>query len=184
MTIEFGVNFNCNFHVHISQNSFIINIHFGIISLLVLLTQGIFSMKLRCFVCANGHVWTIDHNGETNFPAEIKIEGRNVLVLGAKDDLGPGRAVEEEYQLWDSLTELAIAIEQSPKPSDDGSISLDQAVASAHQQVESFRKWWTGCHAKLPDQYPMVLPEDNAGLWDEQINDHSISAPVVSVDPA
>lgn len=128
-------------------------------------------MKLRCFVCSSGHVWSICVDGSTNYPAEIRIEGVKVQILGAKDDLGPGRAIEAEYDLWDSLTELALRIEHSPTPSTDGSVSLEQAVADELHNVIKFEKFWISNNAKNPDHYPMTFPVDNAGIWAEQIRE-------------
>lgn len=132
-------------------------------------------MKTRCFVDVNGHIWSINQSGESNFPGDIKIEGNTVLILGAKDDLGDGRPVDEEYQLWQSLTDLAIALEQELPSSNDGSVSLVQAVASVHQQVNSFEKWWISQNAENPDLFPMVLTQDNSGAWFEQIKDFCIN---------
>lgn len=126
-------------------------------------------MKLRCFVCVNGHVWTINDEGKTNFPADIHIEGNTVQILGARDDLGPGRAIDEEYQLWNSLTDLAIAIEHSHHASEDGSVSLAQAVGDAHKSTADFEKMWILQNKENPEQFPMVFPADNAGLWAEQM---------------
>lgn len=66
-------------------------------------------MKNRCFVDANGHVFTLDANGVSNYPGDIEINERVVRVLGAYDETGQGRLVEAEYRLWPSLTELLAA---------------------------------------------------------------------------
>lgn len=68
--------------------------------------------KIRCFVDVNGFVWSIDEQGRSAHPADIEIVGDTVRVLGVKDDLGPGRLIEDEYQLWPSLTALAAALEK------------------------------------------------------------------------
>lgn len=131
-------------------------------------------MKIRCFVDVDGHIWSINEAGESNFPADIAIDGDVVQVLGERDDQGPGRLVEDEYVLWPSLTALAIALEQEPEPSSDGSVSLQQAVAEAHQRAQSFEVWWVQANKDKPDHYPMSLPMDNAGLWHEQLCDHHL----------
>ena len=66
---------------------------------------------IRCFIDSNGFVSSIDEYGRSAYPAELEVVGDTVRVLGAKDDLGPGRLVEDEYQLWPSLTALAAALE-------------------------------------------------------------------------
>jgi hypothetical protein len=72
-------------------------------------------MKTRCFVDVDGHIWSIDQDGKSKFPSDIQIVGDTVRILGALDDLlGDGRAIDEEYSLWPSLTALAIALEQDP----------------------------------------------------------------------
>lgn len=132
-------------------------------------------MKTRCFVDANGHIWSIDDHGKSNFPADIEIVGNTVRILGVSDDLGEGRSIDEEYVLWPSLTALAITLEQNPKDyqSDDGSMSLECAVAEGYKQVSSFEQYWLKSNSEKPDMYPMILPGDNAGLWFEQMREHS-----------
>ena len=127
-------------------------------------------MEIRCFIDVDGHIWSIDKDGKTNFPSEIKIDGEDVLVLGPHD--GEGQFIEETYQLWPSLTSLALAIEQKIQPSIDGSVSLNQAVAEAHIGAEIFKAAWLKGHMEHPDRYPLAFPEDNAGLWREQMADH------------
>lgn len=128
---------------------------------------------MKCFVCDSGHVWTIDHQGKTNFRAEIKIDGERVLILGERDSTGDdGRLVEAEYVLWPTLTSLAVVLEQDKLSNADGSVSLEQAVAGAYKRINSFEVWWRKNHSIDPERYPMVLTENNAGLWDEQIYEH------------
>jgi hypothetical protein len=124
----------------------------------------------------DGNIWLVKESGDCNYPADIEILGNTVRVLGPKDELGEGRLIEEEYELWPSLMSLAMAIEHSPGSSADGSISLAQAVASAHEQVCSFEKMWIKANSKSPSNYPMVLEANNAGIWFEQIVEHSIEA--------
>lgn len=75
----------------------------------------------RYFVDVNGVIFTVFPSGESNFPGDLKIEEKTadrsfaqVMVLGEYEngDKSGGRLVEDEYQLWDSLTELAKAIEE------------------------------------------------------------------------
>lgn len=72
----------------------------------------------RYFVDVNGVIYTIFPSGESNFPGDFQIEGPDglqefsqVQVLGAYEgDESGARLIEDEYVLWDSLTELAHAI--------------------------------------------------------------------------
>lgn len=75
----------------------------------------------RYFVDNNGVIFTILDNGQTNFPGEIKVEeakgdheSATVMVLGAYEgeEGNSPRLVEDEYQVWDSLIDLAVAIEE------------------------------------------------------------------------
>jgi hypothetical protein len=128
-------------------------------------------MNVRCFVDVDGYVWSIDHNGKSNFPHEIELRGDTVLVLGDFD--GGARLIEEEYTLHPSLTALSMCIEQTYLPSCDGSVSLDQAVAEVHLQAEAFKADWLKLHEKSPAEYPMSIGADNAGIWFEQIMEFS-----------
>ncbi len=130
-------------------------------------------MNSRYFVDVNGHIWSIDHKGNSNFPGDIQINESDVWVLGAKDDLGPGRLIEDEYTLWPSLTALAMTLEHNIPECADGSVSLDQAVSKAHLNLESFKSNWLNEHRKDPIRWPLVLPENNSGTWNEHINDHN-----------
>lgn len=67
---------------------------------------------VRCFVDVNGMVWVLDSQGNSNYPAFTNIEGDTIQILGEKDDMGPGRAVEDEYTIHSSLLSLSRAIEQ------------------------------------------------------------------------
>ncbi|WP_045861801.1 hypothetical protein [Teredinibacter purpureus] len=73
-------------------------------------------MNTRCFVDVDGHIWSINHKGESNFPDDIELTDGTVRILGVKDCLGPGREITEEYQLWPSLTSLAMVLEQDISP--------------------------------------------------------------------
>lgn len=76
--------------------------------------------KPRYFVDVNGVIFTVFPGGNSNFPADLKIEEKTadrpfaqVQVLGEYEngDKSGGRLIEDEYVLWDSLTDLAQAIE-------------------------------------------------------------------------
>ena len=127
--------------------------------------------QIRCFVDSDGHIWSINEKGESNFPGKIEVGATTVKILGAEDAPG-SHLIKEEYPLWASLTDLAMALEQEIPESEDGSINLDQAVAEAHQQAESFRRYWLKGNERSPECFPMVLPASNAGIWFEQIAGH------------
>lgn len=64
----------------------------------------------RYFVAENGVIYSIYPRGNSNFAADFKIEGARVLVLGPPDG-SEGREIVESYDLWESLVDLAKAIE-------------------------------------------------------------------------
>lgn len=43
--------------------------------------------------------------------------------------------------------------------------SLEEFVASARTDLERFEAAYKEKAAKLPEQYPLTLPDNNAGLW-------------------
>ncbi len=45
--------------------------------------------------------------------------------------------------------------------------SLTQFVEEVKSDLEKFEADYRAEHAKNPDQYPLVLPNNNAGLWFE-----------------
>lgn len=126
-------------------------------------------MNIKCFIDSDGFVWSIDHKGKSNYPQEIRLSGNTVQVLGGFED--EARLIEEEYTLHPSLTSLAMAIEQTIRPSSDGAVSLDQAVAEAHLNAEAFKAEWVKQHKENPISYPMSISADNAGIWHEQLVD-------------
>lgn len=128
------------------------------------------------FIDDNNQIWSTDENGKSNHPNKLLIEGELVSVLGERDG-DVGLPIDATFTLHPSLTELAIAIEHSPAPRRDGGVTLEQVVAEAHQRAVSFQKYWIEMHEKYPEQFPMLLPKGNAGLWVEQLNDHSDDAP-------
>ncbi|MFC3150597.1 hypothetical protein ACFOEK_06145 [Litoribrevibacter euphylliae] len=95
-------------------------------------------MKIRCFVDSEGHVWTIDANGNSNHPKTIELTQNTVRILGV------GGEVLNEYQLWNSLTALALHIEQKWEDYDspDGiSVSLEQVVTEFYHKVYAFEQY-------------------------------------------
>ncbi|HHX6290040.1 TPA: hypothetical protein ACVGJS_003626 [Pseudomonas aeruginosa] len=43
--------------------------------------------------------------------------------------------------------------------------SLDQFVEEMKQDLEAFAAQYRKSHAENPEHYPLVLGDDNAGLW-------------------
>ncbi len=134
-------------------------------------------MEIRCFVDVDGQIWSINANGESNYPADIEIidDTNTVRILGAyendsESELLSGRLIEDEYTLWPSLTKLALQLEQQPSDfSDDQEMTLDFAVAETFQKVMAFKSEWISSNKDNPDNFPLALPNDNAGTWFEQL---------------
>ena len=68
---------------------------------------------MRYFVDINGVIFTIYDDNTSNYPGDFEIVGSDFRSLGVKDCLGEGREIVDEYVIWDSLVELAQAIEDS-----------------------------------------------------------------------
>jgi hypothetical protein len=127
----------------------------------------------RYFIDDNGTIWTVFAGGISNFPRDITVAENVVQILGEKEDDSPGRPVENEFTLWPSLMALALAIEYNEPTSDDGSVSLKQAVGEMHAQIQSFELSWIDSNRISPVAFPLALPADNAGLWFEQMLEHN-----------
>lgn len=67
---------------------------------------------MRCFVDIHGVIYSLYDNGQSNFPHYFTIteDGKTLQVLGEMAECGD-IAIDEEYTIWDSLTELAKQIE-------------------------------------------------------------------------
>lgn len=137
---------------------------------------------LGYFVCVDGIIWTVYQSGSTihsNFSGDILVKGQVVQVLGPLDDTHQGdsstagRLIEDEYCLWSSIVDLAIAIEK-PAASDDGNITLDQAVSEQLANIQAFKVNYIAESKEHPDMYPLSLPKDNAGSWFEQMMEHDL----------
>lgn len=46
-------------------------------------------------------------------------------------------------------------------------ISLDDFVEDQILMTRRFRSQWVKKNLEDPDNFPLVLPKDNAGVWDE-----------------
>lgn len=100
-----------------------------------------------------------------------------VHILGPLDDSHDGdsstagRLIEEEYCLWSSIVDLAIAIERPPT-SDDGNLTLEQAVSEQLHIIQNFKAKYLAENRVNPNMFPLTLPIDNAGSWFEQMMEH------------
>lgn len=129
------------------------------------------SDQKKYFICDQGIVWPVNADGSSPFAGKLVLEGYKVLHV---DFDGEGDEVVSEYQLHESLTDLGIAIEHSDSAnSEQDSVSLEQALSEAYRCIQSFGAAWQAAHAKQPEVFPMTLPTDNAGLWGEQMADHT-----------
>lgn len=50
--------------------------------------------------------------------------------------------------------------------------TLDQFIEEIKADLEAFASEYRKHHAANPEQYPLVLPDENAGLWFEFFSDH------------
>ncbi len=48
-------------------------------------------------------------------------------------------------------------------------VTLDAFIKEAHASVDKFEAMWRANNKTEPDCYPMTLPEENAGVWWEQL---------------
>lgn len=51
-------------------------------------------------------------------------------------------------------------------------MTLHEAIQEYIDQAHRFEKWYLEQHEQNPDLFPLELPDDNAGVWFEQIADH------------
>ena len=134
---------------------------------------------LGYFVCVDGVIWTVYQTGtevHSNYSGDIKVDEKSVQILDSFDEThegeksSAGRLIEEEYCLWSSIVDLAIAIEK-PAAIDDGNMTLDQAVSEQLETIQAFKANYIAESKDNPDMYPLSLPKDNAGSWFEQMMD-------------
>lgn len=127
------------------------------------------------FVCTDGVIWTAFSNHgkfSTNMDAKIDIADsrdgtyKEVRIL-AKD--GDETVIHDEYVLWPSIIDLAIAIEKEPIDPENEVMTLDEAIIEAHEQVSRFKKKYLQGVEENPEYYPIQVERGNAGTWFEQI---------------
>lgn len=51
--------------------------------------------------------------------------------------------------------------------SEKQAVSLNEVTTDLAETVAKFKSEWLKKHEELPEQYPLELPNDNAGLWTE-----------------
>lgn len=130
----------------------------------------------RYFIDNESRIWSVSLAGQCDYPGQLTIESDRVIVLGERDATAntESYAIEDVFTLHPSLTALALAIEHTPPPSPDGSVSLTQAVATALHHTLAFEQYWLASHRRCPEHFPMVFPEENSGMWQEQMYDADV----------
>lgn len=124
---------------------------------------------MKYFVDQNGLIAWVDEQGKSNHPAianhqqNYSVSGQNIIFLSQD------KGVEDEYVLWDSLTALAVAIENPAIPSVHEPLKIDTAVAMAHKSLEQFRTDWHNGHKDNPENYPLTIESNNTGVIFEQM---------------
>lgn len=116
----------------------------------------------KYFVDNNGVIFTVYGDGTTNNPHTIKVDNEKVLILAEDGE------VLSEYQLWNSLSTLAVELTPIPEIKQGEEMPLDVAVAQIHKDLEDFSDHWHQEHKKKPENWPLTLPSNNKGLYFEQ----------------
>lgn len=130
---------------------------------------------MKFFSDVNGLIAWVKEGGESNHPELVngsktsKIENNKVLILELDG------AISDEYQLWDSLSALAVAITGPINAPIDEPLHLDTAVAIGHERLEAFRTDYYKGHAENSEHYPLVMGEDNSGIFIEQMVERIIA---------
>ena len=125
------------------------------------------------FVDSKGSIGTIfddEHDVTTDLNADIKIHNGKVQVIF--DQGGGSYQILDEHVFWSSLIDLAVAIEKVSSSSAD-TVTLKEAIIEAHEQVSAFEKSYLEEHKKKPQEWPLTMERENAGVWFEQIFEFS-----------
>lgn len=48
-------------------------------------------------------------------------------------------------------------------------VSLDQFIPEQRRRLELFETWWRAQNAVNPEHFPLSIPDDDAGTWDEHL---------------
>lgn len=127
---------------------------------------------MKYFADVNGLIATIDDQGQCNLPSlqlehlSIRINADESQVDLIKDD---GEIIES-YNLWDNIVSLAVAIHGKVDANPKGELSIDTAVAIAHQSIEQYKQDWYKGMVEYPEFYSKTLPENNCGVFFEQMS--------------
>lgn len=71
-------------------------------------------MGMKYFINEDGHIWSINAAGESNFPGAVKVQDDRVLILGPDND--GGHEIREEYVLYRSLRAIVDILEPASIP--------------------------------------------------------------------
>lgn len=124
---------------------------------------------MKYFVDQNGLIAWVNDKGKSNHPSIVNNHQNFTLSEQRISFLTPDKGIADEYVLWDSLTALAVAIENPAKYSADEALGIDTAVAMAHKSLEQFRTDWHNGHKDNPDNYPLAIESNNTGVIFEQM---------------
>ena len=50
-------------------------------------------------------------------------------------------------------------------------MTLEQFIVEKRGEIEAFKMRWLEAHYKAPELYPLEMPPEDNGLWDEQFID-------------
>jgi hypothetical protein len=62
-------------------------------------------------------------------------------------------------------------------------MTLDEFIIEKRAEIETFRAWWLENHQKAPEKFPLEVPAENAGLWDEMLLDFDQSSDEAPEEP-
>ena len=56
------------------------------------------------------------------------------------------------------------------KDKSSGVVTLDKFITQEERRIMLFRKWWILQNAENPEHFPMEMPVENAGVWNEMLD--------------
>lgn len=57
-------------------------------------------------------------------------------------------------------------------------MDLDEFLAEEEKRIQDFRDWYKKQHTINPEHYPLSLPIDNAGAWNEMLQEFDTDDPI------
>jgi hypothetical protein len=63
---------------------------------------------------------------------------------------------------------LSVRDEKATKSS--GVMTLDQFIQQEERRIAFFRRWWILQNVDNPERFPMQMPLENAGIWNEMLD--------------